>query len=197
MRKPIILLKRVRRFARHDLTAHMRMHKGEKPFSCNSCDRKFTTSGQLNQHIRMHTGEQQFECKVCSKTCSSASYLKKHLLAHINAPIVTPAIEATLNASPKTSSKFPSSIPALSSNPSTFYAINEMSGATIDAKKQSPVVNKDRGDATPNNGKEIYQAIDPSIFRIQQVRSVGLPIIGQTDTHYDTSDDETLIPSKS
>lgn len=36
------------------------------------------------------------------------------------------------------------------------------------------------------SGKHIYQAIDPSIFRIQQVRSVGHSMV-TADTNFDQS----------
>lgn len=185
-------LKHVHRFARHDLTAHMRMHRGERPFPCNQCDRKFTTSGQLNQHIRKHTGENPFECKVCNKSCSSASNLKTHLLAHINAPIETQS--ANTNSTQTSSGKFFAST-ALSSHPSTFFAINEMSEASAqrDTTNQLPVdIVIDSEPSTTNDeidevsGENIYQAIDPSIFRIQKVRSVRHPIV-KTDTNVSVS----------
>lgn len=161
------------------------MHNGVKPFSCTSCQRAFTTSAQLKQHRRKHTGEHPFECKVCNKSCSSAAYLEKHLLAHINAPIdnpssATPGNQISPSSAPAKSSKFST---AVSSHPSTFFVINELSSATNDTANK-PTNTREENDES--SGKHIYQAIDPTIFRIQQVRSVGRPKV-KKDKHLDAS----------
>lgn len=37
--------------------------KGDKPHSCDMCEKKFSTSGALKKHRRKHTGERPYECK--------------------------------------------------------------------------------------------------------------------------------------
>ena len=44
------------------------VHKGEKPYICDICDKRFGKLSHLKIHKRIHTGENPYQCNQCDKT---------------------------------------------------------------------------------------------------------------------------------
>lgn len=68
--------------------AHMRRHRGEKPFKCPYCDKAFTLAMSRRHHItRFHTGDYHIFCPLCHKGIVSNKMLRRHLF-HVHSTVL-------------------------------------------------------------------------------------------------------------
>ena len=60
-----------------NILRHVQSH-GDKNFTCNICDKQFSTRDYLNQHTKTHWQPEELKCSLCSSSFFSRSSLRKH-----------------------------------------------------------------------------------------------------------------------
>lgn len=66
-----------------NVDTHMKIHTGEKDYSCRSCGKGFTQRGNLKTHERsVHTKEKPYACNICGKAFSQKGNMVTHLRTH-------------------------------------------------------------------------------------------------------------------
>ncbi|KAI1903139.1 hypothetical protein AGOR_G00024130 [Albula goreensis] len=61
------------------LEIHQQSHKGERSHTCSKCGKSFTAKSLLMTHQRSHTRERLYHCSKCSRSFASKTTFERHI----------------------------------------------------------------------------------------------------------------------
>lgn len=68
--------------AHYNLTRHMPVHTGARPFVCKLCGKGFRQASTLCRHKIIHTSDKPHKCTTCGKAFNRSSTLNTHMRIH-------------------------------------------------------------------------------------------------------------------
>ena len=57
---------------------------GPNSFACSTCSKQFKTKKDLRRHIRIHTGQKPFSCNYCDYASTQSGNLNTHIVRYHN-----------------------------------------------------------------------------------------------------------------
>lgn len=61
---------------------HMKVHEGQKPYSCPICGKRFGYKNNMKSHIKLHAGIKPYQCSICGAKFTRGSTLRRHARRH-------------------------------------------------------------------------------------------------------------------